>query len=103
MWEGGREAQGGIGRRRAQQKRDIDAKVIQAGMFNESATHDERQHLLQSLIAKGATDIGEGVHSEEEVNAMLARTPEEFHVFQKVSSIPPLAFPASSSAPRACP
>lgn len=65
-------------------------------MFNESATHDERQHLLQSLIAKGATNIGEGVHSEEEVNDMLARTPEEFHVFQKVSTCVPPPFPASS-------
>eukprot|EP00884_Botryococcus_braunii_P017903 jgi/Botrbrau1/4797/Bobra.0325s0019.1 len=29
-------------------------------------------------------DIGEGVHSEEEVNVMLARTPEEFEIFQKM-------------------
>ena len=31
---------------RARQKRDIDAKVIQAGMFNDRSTHGERQQVL---------------------------------------------------------
>ena len=30
---------------RAQQKRDLDAKVIQAGMFNEKASNVQRQQV----------------------------------------------------------
>ena len=35
---------------RARQKRDIDAKVIQAGMFNDRSTHGERQQVPGKLL-----------------------------------------------------
>ncbi|CAL8470241.1 g9783 [Coccomyxa elongata] len=69
---------------RAQQKRDIDAKVIQAGMFNDESTHKERVQVLQSLMAKGTSDVGSGVHTPREINQLLARTDAEFRTFQQM-------------------
>ncbi|KAK9808778.1 hypothetical protein WJX72_003449 [[Myrmecia] bisecta] len=69
---------------RAQQKRDIDAKVIQAGMFNDKSTHGERQQALQAVLRKGANDIGADVHTEREVNELVARTEEEYRKFQQM-------------------
>ncbi|BDA44270.1 probable ATP-dependent DNA helicase CHR12 [Coccomyxa sp. Obi] len=69
---------------RAQQKRDIDAKVIQAGMFNDESTHKERVQVLQSLMAKGTSDVGSGVHTPREINQLLARNDAEFRTFQQM-------------------
>lgn len=37
---------------KATQKKDLDAKIIQAGMFNEKASDMERQKKLEDLIRK---------------------------------------------------
>lgn len=66
---------------KAKQKREIDAKVIQAGMFNDNSTHEQRQLVLKAIMAKGAGDVVDSVHNEGEVNEMLARSPEEYSLF----------------------
>ena len=66
---------------KAKQKREIDAKVIQAGMFNDNSTHEQRQAVLKAIMARGAGDVVDSVHDEGEVNEMLARSPEEFGLF----------------------
>ena len=53
-------------------------------MFNDTATHSERQRVLQSLLAAGAADVGSGVHGPPEVNRLLARGDAEFRLFQQV-------------------
>jgi hypothetical protein len=53
-------------------------------MFNDESTHKERQQVLQSLMAKGAGDVGSGVHTPREINQLLARTDAEFRTFQQV-------------------
>ncbi|KAK9834176.1 hypothetical protein WJX81_005712 [Elliptochloris bilobata] len=71
---------------RARQKRDIDAKVIQAGMFNDRSTHGERQQVLQVLLARGAASLGRGVHTPAELNELLARSPAELERFQQMDA-----------------
>lgn len=66
---------------KAKQKREIDAKVIQAGMFNDNSTHEQRQAVLKAIMARGAGDSVDSVHDEGEVNEMLARSPEEYALF----------------------
>lgn len=53
-------------------------------MFNDTATHSERQQVLQGLLARGAADVGSGVHGPAEVNRLLARGDAEFRLFQQV-------------------
>ncbi len=66
---------------KAKQKREIDAKVIQAGMFNDHSTHEQRQAVLRAIMSRGAGAVADAVHDEGEVNEMLARTPEELERF----------------------
>ena len=69
---------------RARQKADIDNKVIQAGMFNQSSSHKERHNVLSDLFKRGIQDIGKGVNTDMEINEMIARTPEEVEIFAKM-------------------
>lgn len=45
---------------KATQKKDLDAKIIQAGMFNEKASDYERQKRLEDLIRKDYEEEEEG-------------------------------------------
>lgn len=69
---------------KAKQKREIDAKVIQAGMFNDHSTHEQRQAVLRAIMSRGAGGVADAVHDEGEVNEMLARTPEELELFMEM-------------------
>ena len=61
--------------------------AAQAGLFNDSSTHAERQEVLQRLMAQGPNVLGSGVHSPVEVNRMLARSDAEFDLFQQVGTL----------------
>lgn len=66
----------------AHRKLDMDGKVIQAGRFHESATNEERDSLLRAMLENADEDAAEaGDMTDEEINAVLARTPEEETVF----------------------
>ena len=52
-------------------------------MFNDESTHVQRQALLQGLMARGAAEVGSGVHGPAEVNRLLARGDAEFRAFQQ--------------------
>jgi SNF2 family DNA or RNA helicase len=66
--------------RRAQEKRNIDAKVIQAGMFNDKSTHADRHELLEQIMKQDEVNLGTDVHTPEELNELLARSEEEVSV-----------------------
>ena len=53
-------------------------------MFNDKSTHKERQEALQTVMRRGDVDLGEQVHSPAALNKLLARTPEEYKLFQQV-------------------
>lgn len=69
---------------RAKQKKGIDAKVIQAGLFNTTATGDDRKAMLQEIMRRGTSSLGTDVPSEREINRLAARTDEEFWLFEKM-------------------
>ncbi|CAL9775744.1 unnamed protein product [Musa acuminata subsp. burmannicoides] len=69
---------------RAKQKMGIDAKVIQAGLFNTTSTAQDRRVMLQEIMRRGTNSLGTDVPSETEINRLAARTEEEFWLFEKV-------------------
>merc|ERR1719340_225590 len=70
----------------AKYKLNMDEKVIQAGMFNQRSTGSERQELLQSILREEADDEDEEDEApdDEVVNQMIARSEEEFELFQRM-------------------
>ncbi len=70
---------------RAQYKLGLDHIIIQAGKFDKSSTASERRELLESVLKSGV-EYGSEVRapSPEELNKMLARSGEEFELFQKI-------------------
>ncbi|KAJ2637778.1 ATP-dependent DNA helicase Snf21, partial [Coemansia sp. RSA 1694] len=76
---------------RAEFKRDLDGKVIQAGKFDNKTSDVEREQFLRSLlkIEEGeegdAKDTDDGItNSDEELNDMLARSDEERVIFARM-------------------
>ena len=71
---------------RAREKRDLDAKVIQAGMFNEKSTHADRQELLEQLMKQDGDKVGQDVHTLEQVNILMARSEDELQAFNDMDA-----------------
>ncbi|KAL5701805.1 putative ATP-dependent DNA helicase chr12 [Ranunculus cassubicifolius] len=69
---------------RAKQKMGIDAKVIQAGLFNNTSTGNERQEMLREIMRRGTKALGTDVPSEREINRLAARSDEEYWLFEKM-------------------
>lgn len=69
---------------RAREKSHIDNKVIQAGMFNQSSSHRDRQSLLQDILRQGVKAVGKGVPTESEINRLIARDDDEYEFFEKM-------------------
>ncbi|KAH0450962.1 hypothetical protein IEQ34_021654 [Dendrobium chrysotoxum] len=69
---------------RAKQKMGIDAKVIQAGLFNTTSTAQDRREMLEEIMRRGTDSLGTDVPSEREINRLAARNEEEFWLFEKM-------------------
>ncbi|PNX95297.1 transcription regulatory protein SNF2-like [Trifolium pratense] len=69
---------------RAKQKMGIDAKVIQAGLFNTTSTAQDRREMLEVIMRRGSSSLGADVPSEREINRLAARSDEEFWLFEKM-------------------
>ncbi|KAJ3669650.1 hypothetical protein LUZ60_011600 [Juncus effusus] len=69
---------------RAKQKMGIDAKVIQAGLFNTTSTAQDRREMLQEIMRRGTSSLGTDVPSEREINRLAARNEDEFWLFEKM-------------------
>ena len=71
----------------ARYKLDVDSKVIQAGMFDAKSTGQQRQQFLQTILKQeGSTGSEEEneVPDDETVNQMIARTEDEYELFQRM-------------------
>ncbi|XP_030758143.1 ATP-dependent helicase brm-like [Sitophilus oryzae] len=70
----------------ARYKLNMDEKVIQAGMFDQKSTGSERQQFLQTILHQDGDDEEEEneVPDDETVNQMVARSVDEFELFQKL-------------------
>ncbi|KAM7485573.1 hypothetical protein LguiA_001582 [Lonicera macranthoides] len=69
---------------RAKQKMGIDAKVIQAGLFNTTSTAQDRRAMLEDIMRRGTSSLGTDVPSEREINRLAARSDEEYWLFEKM-------------------
>ncbi|XP_077981032.1 SWI/SNF-related matrix-associated actin-dependent regulator of chromatin subfamily A member 2-like [Glandiceps talaboti] len=66
-------------------KLNVDEKVIQAGMFDQKSTNTERRAFLMALLQQDM-DLEEEeneVPDDETVNQMIARTEDEFDMYQR--------------------
>lgn len=72
----------------ARYKLNMDEKVIQAGMFDQKSTGSERQQFLQSILHQDGDDEEEEneVPDDETVNQMVARSEQEFEIFQRMDA-----------------
>merc|ERR1712025_1548971 len=70
----------------AKYKLNMDEKVIQAGRFNNTSSGSERRQLLQSILRADdcEEEEDENTPDDEVVNQMIARTEEEYEMFQKM-------------------
>eukprot|EP00124_Ichthyophonus_hoferi_P005332 Ihof_evm1s747 gene=Ihof_evmTU1s747 len=71
----------------ANRKLHMDAKVIQAGRFDQRTSAEIQRKILEELVSKD-DELGKNMdnapHTLEEVNEMLARTEEEYALYQKM-------------------
>ncbi|CAF2772691.1 unnamed protein product [Rotaria sp. Silwood2] len=71
----------------ARYKLNVDEKVIQAGMFNNKSTGNERRQFLQQILLQ---ETEEGDEEEDEVpddeiiNQMIARSEDEYNLFNRM-------------------
>lgn len=70
----------------ARYKLNVDEKVIQAGMFDQKSTGQERQQFLQAILQQEncEEEDEDEVPDDETINQMLARTEAEFDIFQQM-------------------
>ncbi|KAJ2357646.1 ATP-dependent DNA helicase Snf21 [Coemansia sp. RSA 2618] len=73
---------------RAEYKRNLDGKVIQAGKFDNKTPAEESEQMLRSLLkseeSQETEEIEDTSNSDEEINAMLARSDEERVIFARI-------------------
>ncbi|XP_041475495.1 transcription activator BRG1-like isoform X1 [Lytechinus variegatus] len=70
----------------AKWKMSMDSKIIQAGMFDQKSTNSERRAYLRALLETEADQDEEEneVPDDETVNQMIARSEEEFEIYQRM-------------------
>uniref|UniRef100_A0A915A0I3 Helicase ATP-binding domain-containing protein n=1 Tax=Parascaris univalens TaxID=6257 RepID=A0A915A0I3_PARUN len=66
-------------------KLDIDKKVIQAGRFDQRSTGAERQQILEQIVrGTNIDEIESELQDDKTVNQILARSHDEFILFQEM-------------------
>lgn len=66
-------------------KLNVDEKVIQAGMFDQKSTDKDRKTYLKALLDQDESDDEEDECPDDEtINQMLARSEEEFEIYQRM-------------------
>jgi hypothetical protein len=68
----------------ARYKLNVDEKVIQAGMFDNKSTGNERRQFLQQILLQETEEDDEEedeVPDDEIINQMIARSEEEYNLF----------------------
>jgi hypothetical protein len=72
---------------KAAYKKDVDAKVIQAGLFNNKSTDIERREKLKNLLKNEDEEEAEFENeflTDEQINEIIARNDEEFELFSSM-------------------
>uniref|UniRef100_A0A6B2G082 Transcription activator BRG1 (Trinotate prediction) n=1 Tax=Myxobolus squamalis TaxID=59785 RepID=A0A6B2G082_MYXSQ len=75
----------------ARYKLNLDEKVIQAGMFNQSSTSKQRKEFLEAIL--DSDNLNEGEENEapddDTLNQMISRSEEEYDFYQKMDESAP--------------
>lgn len=69
----------------AKYKLDLNEKIIKAGMFDNKSTGQERRQFLQAILSTTGDDAENEneIPDDETINQMIARSEEEFEIYQK--------------------
>ena len=67
---------------RAEEKKDLDEKVIQAGLFNRLSSEQEHQAKLKDLFNQDTDEEEKEIYSDEQINELIARSEEEKRAFE---------------------
>ncbi len=70
----------------ARYKLNVDSKVIQAGKFDGKTTGQERKEILHTILKQDneSTEEEADVPDDETLNQMIARSEDEFELFQRM-------------------
>ncbi|KAK1892270.1 putative global transcription activator SNF2L2 [Dissostichus eleginoides] len=69
----------------AKYKLNVDQKVIQAGMFDQKSSGNERQAFLQAiLLTEEQNEEEDEIPDDETLNQMIARNEDEFELFMRI-------------------
>ena len=81
------------------QKIEMADEVINAGRFDQNTTHEERRATLEELLREGRAEgpASHVVPRLRDLNAMLARSPEELRLFQAMDRDPGIVWPTWQS------
>jgi ATP-dependent helicase STH1/SNF2 len=75
---------------KAAYKKDVEAKVIEAGLFNSKATEYDRRERLRNLLKNDEDDDSVKDENEflndQQLNEIIARNQEEFELFEKIDA-----------------
>lgn len=80
---------------KAEEKKDLDELIIQAGGFGQKLSDSDRQKKLKDLVTnrlgeaqmnanEEENDTGEEVYTDEQLNEVISRNDEEFEIFQRM-------------------
>ena len=71
---------------KAAHKKDVDAKVIQCGMFNNKSTANERNEKLRVLLKNDDEEDADedAVLSDSAINDLIARDDVEWNLFERI-------------------
>lgn len=72
---------------RAHYKLGLDKKIIEAGMFNKKSNAKERKSMLEEIMRQeeeSKDQDEEDIPSDKQINEMLARSNQEYELFQKM-------------------
>jgi ATP-dependent helicase STH1/SNF2 len=70
-------------------KKNLDEKIIKAGLYNAKYSEQERKKKLQDLLKNEEKEEEQGdeedeIPNDEQINEMIARSDEEFNIFQNM-------------------
>ncbi|KAH0785651.1 Chromatin structure-remodeling complex subunit snf21 [Histomonas meleagridis] len=66
------------------EKRQLEDIIIGVAKFDDESNMDERKAVYQTVTAKNQTGGQTGIMSDEQINKIIARTPEEYDIFTQM-------------------
>jgi hypothetical protein len=68
------------------EKRAVEDMIIGVAIFNDEANEDDRRAVYQAVTAKNQSGGLSRIPNDDQINKMLARTPEELELFEEMDA-----------------